>query len=862
MGARKYCVCEDIGWTGVSVGVPASVRARGGRERGCGSAGGWVCGSVCVCVHKMTRGAWGDVYASRRGVVFLLYLAFIDRVKDPVPRNHYIFARGAWGDVCTSRRGAVFLLYPVFIDRVQDSVPRNRYIFDRRAWGDVYASRRGAVFLLYPAFIDRARDSVPRNCYIFDRGAWGDVCASRRGVVFLLYPVFIDRVKDFDHYIFDRGTWGDVCASRRGVVFLLYLAFIDRVKDPDHHTFDRGAWGDVCASRRGAVFLLYLAFIDCVTDPDHYIFDREAWGDVCASRRGAVFLLYPAVIDRVKDSTLKAKTKNQNTCVYDVLRDVCTSFERGVAFLLHLALIVITSFPPLHLKKARGVLMYGWTLLTCASAQHVEPWGGPSIVPGPPPDWSDTSAHLTRMSLEMNAKGGNGTSPLGRYDKILERSNITVDKLPTSGAALAIDRTSLAQDVSLGKWGREDHRQVADPTQPVPFTDIRLVFADDYGELYHPLLGDIIEKKIPGAEFLAPLIYAIHIIYKDLVQLETQGEMAQIAEINGNVVTWPCVASQGGIPHVLIDWTADRIPDPPMDLVWCPDKPFGSNLPDMYTASLLYSVLQVPVPFVSECAWLLCLMAHLASVSPQTHSNELPLCSPSAPPFLSSNTAMIAQISNNMLGKAPPNYRMISLATLCRPFAMTNRLRTRFPSFGENQKASTKMRSIAYSPRDAEGNKVATLRPTGTRKLFHTMETTLPNLSLPCLDESTSFRLSQCAATTPVAPSSDFKTLYYDMSAKLASSRKTKTPFLPAMPLFEMDNLVWTSVSKGFSNLKWTATGVTTLEKESGVPHTSLSKPPPECLSSLRSRVPRIRPGPTSNPCRTSGVMVRAAPTP
>ena len=95
VGARKYCVCEDIGWTGVSVGVPASVRARGGRERGCGSAGVWVCGSVCVCVHKMTRGAWGDVYASRRGVVFLLYLAFIDRVKDPVPRNHYIFAHSS-----------------------------------------------------------------------------------------------------------------------------------------------------------------------------------------------------------------------------------------------------------------------------------------------------------------------------------------------------------------------------------------------------------------------------------------------------------------------------------------------------------------------------------------------------------------------------------------------------------------------------------------------------------------------------------------------------------------------------------------------------------------------------------------------
>ena len=45
------------------------------------------------------------------------------------PRNRYIFARGAWGDVCASRRGVVFLLYLAFIDRVKDPVPRNHYIF-------------------------------------------------------------------------------------------------------------------------------------------------------------------------------------------------------------------------------------------------------------------------------------------------------------------------------------------------------------------------------------------------------------------------------------------------------------------------------------------------------------------------------------------------------------------------------------------------------------------------------------------------------------------------------------------------------------------------------------------------------------
>ena len=115
VGAWKHCVCKDIGWTGTSVGVPASERARRGRERGCGSTGGWAWGCVCACVYKMARGAWGDVCASRRGVVFLLYLAFIDRVKDPVPRNHYIFAHSS----CTLRSLRYFctlrsLRYPAY----------------------------------------------------------------------------------------------------------------------------------------------------------------------------------------------------------------------------------------------------------------------------------------------------------------------------------------------------------------------------------------------------------------------------------------------------------------------------------------------------------------------------------------------------------------------------------------------------------------------------------------------------------------------------------------------------------------------------------------------------------------------------
>ena len=303
---------------------------------------------------------------------------------------------------------------------------------------------------------------------------------------------------------------------------------------------------------------------------------------------------------------------------------------------------------------------------------------------------------------------------------------------------LATDRTYLAKAISEGDWGRKDHRDEADPTQPVLFTDVRLILTDDWGEFYHPLIGDIIEKKIPDAEFFAPLIHGIYIIYKDLVQLETQGKMDKIVEINANVVTCPCVASAGADPHVLIDWIANHIPDQPMDLVWCSDKPVGSFCLDMYTASLLHAVWQVPVFFISEHVFLPCPTTHLAIVSPRIHSNEPPLCSLPAPPCLLSKTAMIVQISNEMLGKTPPNYRMINLATLHRPFAMTEGLRKLFPSFGNNKRPSTKMRSIAYNARDAEGNKIATLRPTGTKKLFHTVDTVLPNVALLCLDERTS----------------------------------------------------------------------------------------------------------------------------
>jgi hypothetical protein len=108
-----------------------------------------------------------------------------------------------------------------------------------------------------------------------------------------------------------------------------------------------------------------------------------------------------------------------------------------------------------------------------------------------------------------------------------------------------MDRTNLSIAISQGDWGRKDYRAEADPTQPVLFTDVRLVFIDDWGGFYYPLIGDIIEKTIPDAEFFAPLIHGIHTTYTDLVQLETQGDMGKILEINANVVTWPCVAGAG-----------------------------------------------------------------------------------------------------------------------------------------------------------------------------------------------------------------------------------------------------------------------------------------------------------------------------
>ena len=74
------------------------------------------------------------------------------------PRNHYIFARGVWGDVCASRRGVVFLLHLALIDCVKDSMPKaktkNQNISVCGALRDVCTSfGRGMAFLLHLALI-------------------------------------------------------------------------------------------------------------------------------------------------------------------------------------------------------------------------------------------------------------------------------------------------------------------------------------------------------------------------------------------------------------------------------------------------------------------------------------------------------------------------------------------------------------------------------------------------------------------------------------------------------------------------------------------------------------------------------------
>ena len=100
-----------------------------------------------------------------------------------------------------------------------------------------------------------------------------------------------------------------------------------------------------------------------------------------------------------------------------------------LAFLLHLALIAIISIPLLHLQKARCGLMYGLIFLTCASAHRAEPRRGPCEVQCFPIDWFNVSTHTVRMSLEMNTGGGKSISPPTRYDNVLERTNVTIDKL-------------------------------------------------------------------------------------------------------------------------------------------------------------------------------------------------------------------------------------------------------------------------------------------------------------------------------------------------------------------------------------------------------------------------------------------------
>ena len=80
-------------------------------------------------------------------------------------------------------------------------------------------------------------------------------------------------------------------------------------------------------------------------------------------------------------------------------------------------------------------------------------------------------------------------SPPTRYDKVLERTNVTIDKLPASGSALAMDRTYLAIATTKDDWSRKDYRAKADLTQPVLFTDVRLILIDDWGGFYYPLIG-------------------------------------------------------------------------------------------------------------------------------------------------------------------------------------------------------------------------------------------------------------------------------------------------------------------------------------------------------------------------------------
>jgi len=173
---------------------------------------------------------------------------------------------------------------------------------------------------------------------------------------------------------------------------------------------------------------------------------------------------------------------------------------------------------------------------------------------------------------------------------------------------------------------------------------------------------------------------------------------------------------------------------------------------------------------------------------------------------------MDAQISNEMLRKSRPDSRLINFATLCRPFAMTDFLRQKFPTFGNNQRPSTKMRAISNSPRDVEGRKVATLKPTGARKVYFPMYTRLPNMALSGLDEKTNHQLTN-------ASPSEFKEMYYEMAAEMASDYQKKPPYLPILPFFEMENPYWSKIEKGLVHLRWSAAGVSTQEKEAGVLH-------------------------------------------
>ena len=248
------------------------------------------------------------------------------------------------------------------------------------------------------------------------------------------------------------------------------------------------------------------------------------------------------------------------------------------------------------------------------------------------------------------------------------------------------------------------------------FDEVLLPFVHANGTIIMVRAGDLIAGKIPGKQWFAPHLHENYELYKGLVEVLVGDEAELIRDINTSIVPYPCTTAGAHDPYPMHDWLVKYFQRHVLhNLVWCPDKKYGSASIDARAAALFYTALQVIRVIPETCSQisyskaLSCLLRarpHIITRIDALRREKL------------TERVIHGQTTNNMLGIPQVSPTVINQATLSRPIKMTPALGAQFPSFWANTKPSSKVRQISNSVRDPAGILKATSKPTGTQKVF------------------------------------------------------------------------------------------------------------------------------------------------